>query len=74
MTLSRRSGWFLVALAAWNVVVWATFVKNVYPDHHFDGFFLVHVAIGGLTVAMALVAGWLGARALRRRGGVPGDP
>jgi hypothetical protein len=68
MTLSRRAAWFLVAFAAWNAFVWATFVKNVYPDHHFDGFFLVHLAIGGLTTAMGLAAGWIGVRALRARG------
>jgi hypothetical protein len=65
--LSRRSAWFLVGFAAWNAFVWITFVKNVYPDHHFDGFFLVHLAIGALTTAMGLLAGWIGIRALRAR-------
>jgi len=74
MILSRRAGWFLVAFAAWNVFVWATFVKNVYPDHHLDGFFLVHLLIGGFTVALALGAGWLGVRSLRPRRGARRQP
>jgi hypothetical protein len=73
MTLSRRAAWFLVGFAVWNLYVWATFVKNVYPDHHLDSFFVVHAVIGGVTVLLGAVAGSLGVRALRagrsRRGG-----
>jgi hypothetical protein len=65
MTLSRRAAWFLVGFALWNLYVWAIFVKNVYPDHHFDSFFVVHAVIGGLTVLLGAVVGSLGARALR---------
>lgn len=64
MILNRRWAWFLVAFAAWNAFVWITFVRNVFPDHHWDSFFVVHLAIGGLTTAGGLVAGWLGLRAL----------
>lgn len=67
MTLSRRSAWFLVVFAVWNAFVWITFVKNVYPDHHFDSFFLVHLAIGAVTTAMGVLAGLIGVRALRAR-------
>jgi len=65
MTLGRRAAWFLVAFAVWNLYVWATFVKNVWPDHHFDAFFVVHLAIGSVTVVLGGVAGWFGVRALR---------
>jgi hypothetical protein len=77
MTLSRRGAWFLVFLLAWNAYVWATFVKNVYPDHHLDGFFVVHAVIGGVTVALSGVAAGIGVRALRahrRRLGVAPGP
>lgn len=67
MGLSRRSAWFLVAFAAWNAYVWATFVWNVYPQHHFDSFFMVHLAIGAFTVVLGTVVGVIGVRALRRR-------
>ena len=67
MVLSRRAAWFLIALAVWNLWVWATFVRNVYPDHHLDGFFLVHVVVGAVSVGLAAVAGALGVRALRAR-------
>lgn len=65
MVLSRRAAWFLVGLAVWNLYVWVTFVRNIYPDHHLDGFFLVHVAVGAVSVALAALAGALGVRALR---------
>jgi hypothetical protein len=65
MVISRRAAWYLVGLAVWNLYVWVTFVRNVYPDHHLDGFFLVHVVIGAVSVALAAGAGALGVRALR---------
>ncbi len=65
MVISRRAAWYLVALAVWNLYVWVTFVRNVYPDHHLDGFFLVHVVVGAVSVALAAGAGALGVRALR---------
>jgi hypothetical protein len=67
MILGRKAAWFLVGFAVWNLYVWATFVKNVYPDHHWDSFFVVHLAIGGLTVVLGGVAGAIGLRALRAR-------
>ena len=65
MALSRRAAWFLVAFAAWNLYVWATFVWNVYPQHHFDSFFMVHAVIGGLTSLLGVGVGLIGVRALR---------
>jgi hypothetical protein len=71
MILGRKAAWFLVGFAVWNLYVWATFVKNVYPDHHWDSFFVVHLAIGGLTVVLGGVAGAIGYKALRTRGRRP---
>ncbi|MFN2568313.1 MAG: SCO4848 family membrane protein [Candidatus Dormibacteria bacterium] len=65
MTLSARLSWFLIAFAVWNLYVWATFVWNVYPQHHFDGFFLVHAVIGAITSLLGLGIGMIGLRALR---------
>lgn len=65
MRLSHRASWFLIGFCAWNAFVWVTFVRNVFPDHHWDNFFRVHLAIGGFTVALGLVAGLIGVRGLR---------
>ena len=77
MQLSRRAAWFLVAFAVWNAYVWVTFVVNVYPQHGFDSFFLIHAVIGGVTLALGLAVGGIGLRAIRarrRRGGQPPHP
>ena len=65
MILSRRAACFLIGFALWNLYVWVTFVKNVWPDHHFDSFFKAHLAVGGFTVALGFGAGWIGVRALK---------
>jgi hypothetical protein len=65
MILSRRAAWFLVGFAVWNLYVWATFVKNVWPDHHFDAFFMAHLAIGSFTVVLGGIAGAIGVRGVR---------
>ncbi|MFN2452286.1 MAG: SCO4848 family membrane protein [Candidatus Dormibacteria bacterium] len=74
MLLSRRAAWFLVAFAVWNAYVWVTFVVNVYPQHGFDRFFLVHAVIGGVTLALGLVVGGIGLRAVRARRRHPEKP
>ena len=30
---ARRHGWLLLAVAAWNVVIWVTFAKNLWKAH-----------------------------------------
>ncbi len=67
MALSRRTAWFLLAFSAWNAYVWGTFVWNVYPQHGFDGFFLIHLAVGGFTVILGSIVGAIGWSALRAR-------
>jgi hypothetical protein len=67
MTLSRKSGWFLLLFALWNTYVWAAFVWNVYPQHHFDSFFIVHLVIGAFTVVLGAGVGVIGYRRVRRR-------
>ena len=65
MVLSRRAATLLLGLAAWNAFVWVTFVRNVWPEHHWDAFFVVHLGVGAVSIAFAFAAGWLGLRALR---------
>jgi hypothetical protein len=42
------------------------FVYNVYPEHHFDGFFLIHLGIGAFTVLLGVGVGLIGWRRLRQ--------
>lgn len=65
MIITRRTAWFLIAFAVWNLYVWVTFVWNVYPQHHLDGFFMIHAVIGGFTTLLGLAVGAIGLRALR---------
>ncbi len=65
MNVSRRAAWFLVGFGVWNLYVWTTFVWNVYPQHHFDAFFMVHLGIGSFTVVLGTVVAAIGWRALR---------
>lgn len=67
MTISRRSGWFLLVFAIWNTYVWAAFVWNVYAQHHFDSFFLVHLVIGAFTVLLGAGVALIGYQRVRRR-------
>jgi hypothetical protein len=67
VTISRRSGWFLLLFAIWNAYVWGTFVWNVYPEHHFDSFFIIHLLIGAFTVLLGVGVGLIGWRRLRQR-------
>jgi hypothetical protein len=67
MTISRRSGWFLLLFAIWNAYVWGAFVYNVYPQHHFDSFFIVHLVIGAFTVVLGVGVGLIGWRRIRHR-------
>ncbi len=67
MSISRRSGWFLLLFALWNAYVWAAIVWNVYPQHHFDSFFLIHLVIGAITVLLGTGVGLIGYRRLRQR-------
>jgi hypothetical protein len=71
VTISRRSGWFLLLFAFWNAYVWGTFVYNVYPQHHFDTFFIIHLVIGAFTVLLGVGVGLIGWRRIRHRAPSP---
>jgi hypothetical protein len=84
VTLSKRAAWFLVAVGVWSWVIWPTFLKNIWKDPRSwhdgpTGFFLVHLVLTAVSLAIGTAVGWLGARGLRggrRRdaavGAVPG--
>jgi intracellular septation protein A len=70
MTLSRRAAALLLAVAAWNWLIWPNFVRNIWTDDRaFDGgptgFLLVHVLLAVVSVGLGTAVGVLGWRALR---------
>lgn len=76
MKLSRRASWFLVAFGVWSVIVWTTFVKNLWKDtsglafHHGDHsspttYFWIHLTLAVVSFALGVVIGTFGVRSLR---------
>lgn len=76
MKLSRRASWFLVAFGVWSVIVWTTFVKNLWKDtsglafHHGDhssptAYFWIHLTLAVVSFLLGLAIGTLGLRSLR---------
>ncbi|MCL2553671.1 MAG: hypothetical protein FWE15_24600 [Actinomycetia bacterium] len=76
MKLSRRASWFLVAFGVWSVIVWTTFVKNLWKDtsglafHHGDHsspttYFWIHLTLAIVSFALGVVIGTFGVRSLR---------
>jgi len=76
MRLTRRHGWLLLAIAAWNVVIWLTFAKNLYAAHA-DGedrataYWVAHSVLIVVDLLIAVVLTRLGLRLVRSR--EPGD-
>ncbi|GAA5001002.1 SCO4848 family membrane protein [Kitasatospora paranensis] len=76
MKLSRRTSWFLAAFGVWSLMIWTTFVKNLWKDSggqafvHGDhsqptAFFWIHLLLAVTSLVLGLAIGWLGVRALR---------
>lgn len=74
MKLGRVPAWFLMIFGLWSLVIWPTFLKNIWKDPRSwhdgaTGFFLVHLALTAvsLTAGVAIgVIGWRAVRALRQ--------
>lgn len=71
MGLTRRHGWLLVAIAAWNVFIWVTFARNlraayVAGEDRATGYWVAHTVLIVVGLVTAAVLGWLAARVLRR--------
>ncbi len=63
MTLSRRYAWLLFAIAAWNVVIWATFIKNLIADDgRSTGFYVAHTVLIVVDLLIAVVLALIGGR------------
>jgi urease accessory protein UreE len=78
MRLQRRHGWLLLVIAAWNVVIWLTFAKNLYAAHA-DGedrataYWVAHSVLIVVDLVIAAVLTRLGLRVLRSREPVAPD-
>ena len=74
MKLGRASAWFLTLFGVWSMIIWPTFLKNIWKDPRSwsDGptaFFLVHLALTAVSLTAGLIVGaigWRSVRALKR--------
>ncbi len=61
MTLTRRHAWILFAIAAWNLVIWSTFIKNLIEDSgRTTGFYVAHTVLIAVDLLIAVVLALLG--------------
>ncbi|MER6298142.1 hypothetical protein ABT247_01040 [Kitasatospora sp. NPDC001539] len=76
MKLSRRTSWFLTAFGVWSVIIWTTFVKNLWKDSGGQAFvngdhsrptafFWVHLLLAVTSFALGIAVGTIGVRGLR---------
>jgi hypothetical protein len=69
---ARRHGLLLLAVAAWNVVIWSTFAKNLWQAHadgedRSQGYWVAHSVLIVVDLVIAAVLGRAGWRFLRAR-------
>ena len=72
--MSRRAAWTLIALGAWTLWVWLTFMWIIGHQDHPMGFKVVHGIIAVGSIAFGVAAARIGYRALRPAGGSPPAP
>ncbi|MFI6845391.1 hypothetical protein OG535_15825 [Kitasatospora sp. NBC_00085] len=76
MKLSRRTSWFLTAFGVWSMIIWTTFVKNLWKDSggqaFTDGdhsqptaFFWIHLLLAVTSFLLGIAVGAVGVRGLR---------
>ncbi|MGV9267078.1 SCO4848 family membrane protein [Kitasatospora sp. NPDC003701] len=76
MKLSRRTSWFLTAFGVWSMIIWVTFVKNLWKDSggqaFTDGdhaqptaFFWIHLLLAVTSFVLGVAVGAVGVRGLR---------
>lgn len=76
MKLSRRTSWFLTAFGVWSLIIWTTFVKNLWKDSGGQAFtngdhsqptafFWVHLTLAVTSFVLGALVGAVGVRGLR---------
>ena len=73
MKLERKHALLLLAVAAWNVVTFGNFAKNLVQaaqdgEDRATGYWVAHTVLIVVNIAIAVVLGRLGWRALRATG------
>ncbi len=69
--MSPRVSWFLLLVGVWNCVIWPNFMYNIAKDPRSwsggtpTGFFLVHLVLVVVNVAIGLALLVLGLRGVR---------
>jgi len=71
VTLSRRISWFLLAFGVWSWAIWPTFLRNIAADPRSfpasggpSAFFVVHLVLTVVSLALGTIIGVLGLRGL----------
>ena len=72
MTLERRHGLLLLAVAAWNVLTFGMFARNLYAayaagEDRATGYWVANSVLIVVNFAIAAVLGRLGMKVLRAR-------
>lgn len=66
MRITRRLAALLLGIAAWNLVTYAMFARNLAAaEGRPTGYYVAHTVLIVVNVAIAVVLGVLGVRALR---------
>jgi hypothetical protein len=68
--LDRKHGWLLLAVAAWNVVIWLTFAKNLSEAHSSGedrptGYWVAHTVLIVVDLVIAVVLARLALKVLK---------
>jgi hypothetical protein len=63
---TRTHAWLLLSIAAWNVITYTVFIKNLAStDDRPTGFYVAHTVLIIVNLVIAVVLAVLGARVLR---------
>ena len=70
MKLERKHAWLLLAIAAWNVVIWLTFARNLSDAYSSGedrptGYWVAHTVLIVVDLVIAVVLARLGLKGLR---------
>lgn len=69
--MGRKTGWFLIAMAAWNFLTWTMFASNLYDAHasgedRAQGYWIAHTGLIVVNMVLGVVFATLGVKTLRR--------